>query len=99
MTLKPSLKAFALLTLLSIAAAPASAAATNRVPVAPSAWEAAWRWVVELFVPGSLGALPNASCWTDSGGRTTCSANALTDLDHGCTIDPEGHPNCRQLPS
>jgi len=90
MSMKPSLKALALATLLAVA--PASATPTNPAPARPSAWQAAWQWIVELFVPGSA---PNANCFTDSSGRTTCTANALIDLDHGCTIDPDGTPHCR----
>lgn len=95
MTLKPSLKALVLLALLALAATPASAAG-HPAPATPSAWEAAWRWVVALFVPGVA---PNAGCTTDSGGKTTCPANALTALDHGCTINPDGTTNCQQRPS
>lgn len=85
----------AILTLVTFLATlgPASAAASKPKP--SSTLQAAWSYLISLFLP-SIVEPPAETPQTNSSGCTLDGSGRLVcvDLDHGCHIDPFGVPAC-----
>lgn len=85
----------AILTLVAflIAIGPASAAPSKPKP--SSTLQAAWSYLISLFLPSTVQPpaettqTNSSGCTLDGSGRLVC-----VDLDHGCHIDPFGAPVC-----
>lgn len=85
----------ATLTLVTFLLAIGPASAATSKPKASSTLQAAWSYLISLFLPST--AVPpveatqtnSSSCTVDGSGRLVC-----VSLDHGCHIDPNGVPTC-----